>query len=561
MAGLAAVLVNVAMITLLWNGGSQSRVIAFGLAVFLLQIVKAVFNSLALRKAHEGAYSALFSIRSAMIDHLKKLPLSFYQKRKTGELAGIIDHDVERIELYLAHTLPEVLSTVLVCALSFVALAVVDWRFALIVVAAVVAVGLIMGISAPFWKDSIGAYQDSMRNVSSGIMEYISTIPVIKAFRAGEGKTQKVLANIEDYIAKAKKAIYVQTFPMGLVSVLVEGSVAAVAVVGCYRLMQNEQIESLDITRFILAVILTGIFTQSMMKVTTLMYNKTVYDHTMKAVDGIMREPASSVEKSGVPATAPRAAAGDIVFQNAGFSYPNGNTALSNVSVTFKQNTTSAIVGPSGAGKSTIAGLLLGFWKHDKGSITINGRAIETIPEDELTALITVVQQDTFLLNVSIAENIRIGKPSATDEEVIEAAKKAQIHDTITALSGGYQSIAGEGGAKLSGGEKQRISLARMILKDAPILILDEATAAVDPYNEVLIQKAIANLCENKTLIIIAHHLNTVKNAAQIIVLDKGRIQAAGSHTELMEACGLYRDMWSAQNEAEKWSIREGGAV
>jgi ATP-binding cassette subfamily B protein len=556
LAGLGAVLVNIAIIALLWDGEGQNRVIALGLTVLLLQIAKAVFNSLALWQAHEGAYSALFSIRSALIDHLKKLPLSFFQRRKTGNLAGVVDHDVERVEIYLAHTLPEVLSTILVCALSFIALAVVNWRFALIVIAAVAAVGLIMGISTPFWKGSVGAYQDSMREVSSGIMEYISTISVIKAFRAGEGKTQEVLASIEDYIIKARKSICAQTIPMGLVSVFVEGSVAAVAVFGCYLLSQSDSIAGSAITRFILAIILTGMFAQNMMKVPTLLYNKTVYDHTMKAVDDIMQEPVSSVEKSGKPA-----AAGDVVFKDAGFSYDGGEAALTDVSVIFGENTTSAIVGPSGAGKSTIAGLLLGFWKHDVGSITIAGKPIETIPEDELTALITVVQQDTFLLNISIAENIRIGKPDASDEEVVEAAKKAQIHDTIISLPRAYQSAIGEGGAKLSGGEKQRISLARMILKDAPILILDEATAAIDPYNEALIQTAIANLCENKTLIVIAHRLATIKNAEQIIVLDKGRVQAAGRHADLMEACDLYRDMWAAQNEAENWSIRGGGAI
>jgi ATP-binding cassette subfamily B protein len=200
-------------------------------------------------------------------------------------------------------------------------------------------------------------------------------------------------------------------------------------------------------------------------------------------------------------------------------------------------------VGPSGA-----------------GSVAIAGNELANIPEKELAALISVVQQENFLLNISIADNIRIGKPDASEAEITEAAKKAQIHETIMNLPQGYQSLAGEGGAKLSGGEKQRISLARMILKDSPIVILDEATAAVDPYNEALIQKAISALCKDKTLIVIAHRLYTITGADQIVVMNRGRIEACGKHGELLSDCELYRSMAEAQREAQNWNIR-GAAV
>jgi ATP-binding cassette subfamily B protein len=282
------------------------------------------------------------------------------------------------------------------------------------------------------------------------------------------------------------------------------------------------------------------------------MYNKTVYDNTMKAVDGIMDEPIPAPAE-----TAGKVSPGDIELQHVSLSYDGTTKALDDVSVIFRQNTVSAIVGPSGAGKSTIAGLLLGLWPYSGGGVTIAGNRLENIPETELFSLITIVQQENFLLNLSIADNIRIGKPDASDTDIIEAAKKAQIHETIMKLPGGYGSVAGESGAKLSGGEKQRISLARMILKDSPIVILDEATAAVDPYNEGLIQKAISALCKDKTLIVIAHHLNTIIGANRIIVMNGGRIEALGTHNELLSGCDLYRSMVEAGREAQNWNIRE----
>lgn len=551
LAGIASTLMAVYLITLLWDGQKFDALLIPALGIVLCQMMKAAFYALALWKAHDFAYSSLLTIRNAIIDKLKKLPLSFFQKHKTGELAGIVDRDVERVELYLAHTLPEVAVTLLVSVLSCAAVFILDWRMGFALIANLPLIAIILAVSSPLWKGTINAYQDSTRRVSENIMEYIATIPVIKVFAAGERKTEKVLSSMDDYIRKARKAIYIQAAPMGLITVLVECGVVLVAVVGVNGL-KGGAVTAPHITRFILAFILAVQFTRNLIKGTTLMYNKTVYDNTMKSVGLIMDEPVGEQSQSTAPAVA-----GDIVFEHAGFSYDGTADALTDVSLIFRQNTTSAIVGPSGAGKSTIAGLLLGLWRHETGSITIAGRRIEDIPEEELTALISVVQQDNFLLNISIEENIRIGKPDATEEEIRDAAKKAQIHETIMRLPRGYQTVPGEGGIRLSGGEKQRISLARMILKDAPIVILDEATAAVDPYNESLIHKAISVLCENKTLIVIAHHLNTIAGADQIVVMNRGRLEAMGKHGELMGNCGLYRSMVEAQQKAQNWNIKE----
>jgi ATP-binding cassette subfamily B protein len=554
LAGIASALLAVYIISLLWEGGGFTELLLPAIGIMACQLIKAACYAAALWKAHDFAYSSLLNIRLALIDKLKKLPLSFFQRHKSGELAGIIDHDVERVELYLAHTLPEITVTYLVCALSLAAIFVLDWRMGFSLIAALPLVFIIMAAASPLWKSSINAYQDSMRAVSENIMEYISTIPVIKVFAKGERKTEKVLASMDDYIKKAKKSIYLQAAPMGLVTVLMETGIVVAAVVGA-RILQSKSITAFDVTRFVFAIILAGNFTKNSLKAVVLMFNTTVYKNTMKAVDGIMDEPVPPEPEAQTAAQA-AVQAGDIVFDHVSFSYEGDAEALADLSVVFKQNATSAIVGPSGAGKSTVAGLLLGLWRHDAGSITIAGNSLENIPEKELTALISVVQQENFLLNISMADNIRIGKPDASDEEIIAAAKKAQIHETIMKLPGGYQALAGEGGAKLSGGEKQRVSLARMILKDSPIVILDEATAAIDPYNEALIQKAISALCRDKTLIVVAHRLNTIVGAAQIVVLNHGRVEARGKHEELFSGCELYRSMVEAQRAAQNWNIR-----
>lgn len=237
------------------------------------------------------------------------------------------------------------------------------------------------------------------------------------------------------------------------------------------------------------------------------------------------------------------------------FKYEKDGFALKDITVQCKENTLNALVGPSGCGKSTLANLIMGFWDVDSGVLTISGKDISHYDTDSISALIGSVQQEVILFNMSIFENIAIGKAGASESEVIEAAQKARCHDFISALPHGYNTRVGEMGVKLSGGEKQRISIARMILKNAPILILDEAMAAVDSENEKLINEAIEELRKNKTVITIAHHLNTVQNADKIIVMDKGRILDFGTHEELISRCTFYKEMVEAQNKVDNWRV------
>lgn len=533
----------------------MGELILLGAAVCLCQVAKAVFYALAMWKAHDFAYSTLLEIRLKMIEHIKKLPLSFFQKRKAGNLASIIDHDVERIELYLAHTLPEVVITNTICIAIFVIVTLLDWRLGIALISTVPFVFLLMPAFSKLWSKSVGSYQRSIKTVSENVMEYVSSIATIKAFSNDEKKTDKVLGSMYDYIASAKHAIVVQAVPMSVITTLMEGGIVAVAIVGSI-ILSNEPITAWAVVVYILAIVLAGQFSKNFSKSMSLAYNKIVYKNTEAAVDSVMEAPVET-EKAETAFSV----AGDIEFRNVSFGYDERELALKDVDVIFQKNLVSAIVGPSGAGKSTIATLILGLWRPDAGVITIGGRKVEDFSDHELSSLISIVQQDTFLFNSSIEENICIGKQNASHEDVVWAAKEARIHDVIATLPDGYQTVVGEAGVKLSGGEKQRISLARMILKDAPIVILDEATSALDPNNEMLIQQAIGRLCENKTLIVIAHHLSTIESADQIVVMEDGRITARGTHAELLEKSEMYNMMVAAERQAENWDIKGDGAT
>ena len=551
-AGIIPIFLVVAMLGLLSGGAmTAGRLLILAAAIFLCQIVRAVFYGISVWKVHDYAYSSLAEIRLDMIAHLRKMPLAFFQKRKTGDLANIINHDVERVEQYLAHTLPEIVITNVLLAVSFAAVMILDWRLGLAMGATIPIVFLLIFIFEKLWTGIIVKNHESMKKMSEDLMEYIAAIPVIKAFSKDEKKTQQVLNSLKEYIFWARKATISEAVPMSFVSMVLEGGVILMAIAGSI-LLSRQQIEFMP---FVLAFILGGQFTDAFAKFMSLQHAKVTFKNTAATIDSVMNvEPEKEKERcAGVKP-------GDIVFEDVHFSYDAGEKVLENIDLIFKKGSVNAIVGPSGSGKSTLANLLMGFWKADSGTITIGGKGIDDLHEQDLSALVSIVQQEVFLFNTSIEENIRIGNKDASRQEVIEAARKAQVHDMIMDLPKGYETAVGEAGAKLSGGEKQRISIARMILKNAPVVILDEATAAIDPYNEHLIQAAISNLSQNKTLVIIAHHLRTITHADQIIVLEAGRITAKGKHEGLLQSCKPYQEMVQAQNEVDDWQIKEVSA-
>lgn len=300
-------------------------------------------------------------------------------------------------------------------------------------------------------------------------------------------------------------------------------------------------------------MILGRAFASSIAKAATLQHYNIIFNHAMYEVGSVLNVPVPERKE-----TNENVREGNININNVDFSYPGKDSSLENINITLENHSQNALVGASGCGKSTLANLIMGFWKPQRGSIAINGVDTNRMSEKQLNSLTSIVQQDTFLFNISMEENIRIGKPDATMDEIIDAAKKARIHDFICSLPQGYQSKAGESGVKFSGGEKQRIAIARMILKDAPIIILDEATAAVDAENEKYIQAAIEELSRDKTVIMIAHHLNAIRDVDQIVVMDSGKIVDKGKHNDLMNRCELYQKMVYDQNKVDCWNIKEG---
>ena len=517
------------------------------LAMFASFILKGVFYYCATKVAHEKAYKKLTELRLDIIGYLKKLSLGFFKEHNTGELTNIVQHDVEQVEVYLAHGLPEIMAVTLLPAIIFIAMILVDWRLALGMIAGVPLMYVVKILSQKTMNKNFALYFNHESKMREELMEYVKNISVIKAFAKEEEMSERTLKTAREYIYWVKKSMGAITIPMGLIDIFMEIGVVIVMILGSIFLYHG----NITTPHFILAIILSSVFTASISKTATLQHFSIVFKEALKEIGKILTVPIPNKKMvQGLEC-------GDIEFSNVNFAYGKDSFELKNINLTFKKNSLNAFVGASGCGKSTVANLLMGFWDADSGHITIGGKDIKHYSQENIAELIGSVQQEVILFDVSISENIAIGKAGATKEEVIEAAKKARCHDFISALPNGYNTKVGEMGVKLSGGEKQRISIARMILKNAPILILDEAMAAVDSENEKLIGEAIDDLRKDKTVITIAHHLNTIKDSDQIIVMDKGRVLDAGKHEALMQRCDFYQDMVEAQNKVDRWNVKD----
>ena len=533
--------------SLITNNISEDNLKYIFLGIFISFALKGVFYYFATKVAHEKAYEKLTELRLDIIGHLKKLSLGFFKEHNTGELTNIVQHDVEQVEVYLAHGLPEIMSVTLLPTIIFVAMIFVDWRLALGMIAGVPLMYLVKVLSQKTMDKNFAIYFNHENKMREELMEYVKNISVIKAFAKEEEISERTLKTAREYIYWVKKSMGAITIPMGLIDIFMEIGVVIVMILGSIFLYQG----NITTPKFILAIILSSAFTASISKTATLQHFSIVFKEALNAIGKVLTVPLPNKK------TEQGLEFGNIEFKDVNFAYGKDGFELKNINLTFKKNSLNAFVGASGCGKSTVSNLLMGFWDADEGQILINGKDIKEYSQENISMLIGSVQQEVILFDLSIFENISIGKLNATKEEVIEAAKKARCHDFISALPNGYETRVGEMGVKLSGGEKQRISIARMILKNAPILILDEAMAAVDSENERLIGEAIDDLSKDKTVITIAHHLNTIRNSDQIIVMDKGLVLDTGSHEELMKRCDFYRDMVEAQNKVDRWNLKD----
>lgn len=531
--------------------GTLSPIIVWGIGgiMILLALLRGVFYGTSIWRAHRSAYNALTRLRFRIISHLQCLPLGFFQERKVGDLVNIINHDVEQIEIYLAHGLPEILSATLFPTLLWGIVMVLDWRLGLSLVSLLPLAFLLQMAVKTLWGKSFRHFMESTQKMSEDLLEYVATIPVIKAFSHEETRTERVLGGMRDYIHWVKRSMFSVTVPMTLITMFLEGGIVVMTLVGLWLMSSGE----LTISRFILALILGGLFSSSFAKLATFQHFRIVYGQSLAKVQSITEVQTKETVDKKTDTTQT-----EICFEHVTFSYPNKeDNALKDVCLQFPRGSHTAIVGESGSGKTTLASLMMGFWQPQIGTIRLGGENITELSERNIADYFSMVQQEVFLFNTTIRDNIRIGRPTATQKEVETAAQRARIHDFIMGLPNGYDTLAGEAGVKFSGGEKQRISIARMLLKDSPIVILDEATAALDGENEKLIQEALDELQRNKTVITIAHRLNTIQDMERIVVMDKGQVVSKGTHQELMKDCSLYRNMTETQEQVSKWQLKD----
>ncbi|NLG02989.1 MAG: ABC transporter ATP-binding protein [Clostridia bacterium] len=510
-------------------------------------VMRTLFYNLALSVSHEATFSILKDIRQRILEKLPKLPLGTVMDISGGRMKQIIVDQVESMETTLAHLLPEMTSNLIGPLCVVIYLFILDWRMALISLISIpVGMAFMMTVMGGYGKDFEGAVQTTQA-MNETIVEYIGGIEVIKAFNQGKHSYEKfsdrVLANASYYYNWMKRC----QFKMSLSYAIAPTTLITVLPLGWLLYRSG----TLSVETFLTCIILSLSIAGPLLAAMGFVDNLAKITTTVGAVDEILN--GEEQQHTDIRATLGEP---DIEMKDVCFSYHEETKILHEVSLKIPAGTMTALVGPSGGGKSTIAKLIAGFWDVKRGTITLGGEAEKNIPLEQLYDQVAFVSQDNYLFDDTVRENIRMGRITATDAEIEAVAKAAGCDDLIQNLENGYDTRVGGGGTHLSGGERQRIAIARAMLKDAKVIILDEATAYIDPENEAVIQRAVANLIQGKTVIVIAHRLSTITDADQIVVVKEGTIEATGTHEELLTGCPLYQKMWRAH-----MGIKEGDAA
>lgn len=503
----------------------------------------------ALLCSHLSAFRVATNLRLAVSEHLARLPLGFTERYGSGKLRKVIQESTGAAETYLAHQLPDQYAAMATPVGLLVLLFVFDWRLGLLSLVPVALGFVIMSaMTGKRMAEKMRQYGNALAAMSGEAVEYVRGIPVVKTFGQSVFSFKKFKATIDEYekwvIAYTKEL----RMPMLFYTAAING-VFAFLIAGGLLLTRNGVTPEF-LLNLLFYIIITPVISLTLTKIMYMSESKMIVADALSRIDSVLDEaPVSVSEKPQHPKDS------SIALHDVRFSYDGRTDVIRGVSMDIRPGQTVALVGPSGGGKSTVAKLISRFWDVSSGSITIGGVDIREMPLSQLSEYVSFVTQDNFLFNCSLLENIRLGNPQATDEEVKAAAKAAQCEEFIAKLPQGYDTPAGEAGKRLSGGEKQRVAIARMLLKNAPIVILDEATAFTDPENEDKIQRSIAALTRGKTLLVIAHRLSTIKNADNIVVLKDGAIAAEGKQEALLETCPLYRDMWQAHIGTKHWAV------
>ena len=518
-----------------------------GLGAYALRFV---FYGISTTLSHISAYTILENIRLSLAQRLMKAPLGTVLGESVGKLKNVLVDRVETIELPLAHMIPECISNLLLPIAVFIYLVCVDWRMALSMLITVPIAFVAYAMMMKNFNQQYADYMESNNYVNGVIVEYVEGIEVIKAFNQSSTSYEKFAHAVESFKDYTLKWYQSTWKLMNFGSAVLPSTFLGTLPVGLL-LYYNGTLTPQDL---VICLILSLGIVGPLMNFTTYVNEMKTVEYAVHDVDKLLSVSELPDEKTDV-----RLTHYDIHLQEVAFSYDQTqeNNVLSHISLDIPEGKFTALVGPSGGGKSTIARLIARFWDVNAGKITIGGTDVRDFKLDSLMKNISMVFQSVYLFADTIENNIKFGCPDATHEQVVEAAKKACCHNFISALPDGYDTVIGEGGGTLSGGEKQRISIARAMLKDAPIIILDEATSSVDPENEDELQRAIEALTHDKTIIMIAHRLKTVRNADQILVLDNAHIVQRGTHAELIQQKGLYADFVSARQEAIGWKLAQ----
>ena len=506
---------------------------------FLGKVCFANFSTLV---SHTATFATLAEIRLKLADKLTRVPMGYMINTPSGELKNVLVDRVEGMETTLAHLVPELTANLCIPICILIYLLFLDWRMEL-------AALITLPIGMLCYKGMANGYEEKfkglimrVRKMTSTVVEYIGRIEVIKAFNQSANSYQKYSDAVEDNAAYAVnwmksvqlyKSMLVTIWPSVLVCVLP---------IGCV-LYRNG---SLSVPAFVTCIVLSlGIITPIL--------NAMNFTDSISQMKSVVGELCAVLDEKELdrPETPVSIHSSNIVLENVSFSYESEKPLLKNINLSIPENSITAFVGPSGGGKSTITKLIAGFWDVTNGTVKLDGTDIRKIPLSQLMDNIAYISQDNYLFDETVLENIRMGKPSATDEEVYQAARDCGCYDFILNLEKGFHTVVGGAGGHLSGGERQRIAIARAVLKNAPIVILDEATAYIDAENEALIQEAMAKVIAGKTVLMIAHRLSTITDADKIVVIKDGQIIDDGTHENLLTSCTLYQEMWKAHMDTK----------
>ena len=496
--------------------------------------------------SHIAAFNILYGLRKTITEKVGILPMGYLSHRNSGAFKKIISDDVERIETFVAHQIPDFVKAVALPLLTLGYLFSEDWRLALISCLPLLVLVVIMPLMFGSKNQNLTQkYHHSLEEMSAGIVEYVRAMPVMKIFQQSAETFDKYGKKVLTFHRFVSDWIRHSSPPFAIFMSFASNAMLPVLALGLYLYFHN----GLTLATLLFFLILGTGYMRPVFAMSNMAMQLQLIEQGIQQIDKILE--ASVLPETHTPQEPSHY---DIRFDKVSFAYDGEHYVLNDINFIAKEGSITALVGPSGAGKSTVGQLLSRFWDVQEGNISIGGVDIRQLSTEKLMQMVSFVFQDSFMFAQTMYENIRMGM-NKTKEEVIAAAQAAQIHDFIMSLPKGYDTLFGQQGVHLSGGEQQRFQLARAILKNAPILVLDEATAFADPENEYKIQQAFSELIKGKTVLVIAHRLSTITTADQIIVFEKGEINAIGTHNELLQSSELYQRMWNAHNRAQDWNI------